>query len=210
MTKRTKQVTTPHTKCVGNFREGWETALGDAAQAGDLELIKQATDCPNGVNAPLSSWGQSALHIAASFGQVECVAWLLHYGGAAIDLVDNEGWTPLMCAAMGDLPGCPEVMQLLIATGANMDLKDKVRSCHPRRFCFRCFVSMPNSLCFAIVFYGRYLLTSVFAIVFCGRYLLNSVFLPSSSAGDTWPLFCRHLLLTMLVDLCLLWPFRLW
>lgn len=68
---------------------------------------------------------QSALHLAAASGNIECVRALLTHN-ADINATDALGRTPLhACAAAGYTTDHVAVVQLLIENGANPTLKDQ-------------------------------------------------------------------------------------
>lgn len=66
--------------------------------------------------------GLTALHWAASYGQVNSVQ-LLIANGAEVDVLGPEGETPLLMAADG---GHHEVVRLLLNEGANVNHMDHV------------------------------------------------------------------------------------
>ena len=96
------------------------THLMRAARGGDVVRVRQLVQ----LGAPLDlvdREGLSALHRACYEGHV-AVAKVLLDGkfegcGAAIDLQDERGWTPLMWASSW---GQESVVRLLLARGANM------------------------------------------------------------------------------------------
>ncbi|KAE8384147.1 ankyrin repeat-containing domain protein [Aspergillus alliaceus] len=71
------------------------------------------------------SSGQSALHLAAASGNIECVRALLTHN-ADMNATDALGRTPLHpCAAAGNTADYVSVVQMLIENGANPTLKDR-------------------------------------------------------------------------------------
>lgn len=54
--------------------------------------------------------GQSALHVAASIGNLECVKYLIK-AGADNTLRDVQGLTPLQIAENACFPDCVEVLE---------------------------------------------------------------------------------------------------
>lgn len=68
-----------------------------------------------------NNMGQTALAVAAQFGQPRAAA-LLIAGGAALESADDEERTPLLTAAAY---GQAEVMKLLLQAGANMNARDE-------------------------------------------------------------------------------------
>jgi len=58
----------------------------------------------------LDRFGQTALHISAFEGHLECVELLLKKG-SALSVQDKNGWTPLFCAARaGHLTICEKLL----------------------------------------------------------------------------------------------------
>jgi len=66
--------------------------------------------------------GATALHLAARQGNFE-VAEILVKAGAKVDVIDNEGWTPLMRAS---LAANAPIVKLLIDNGADATQKNSV------------------------------------------------------------------------------------
>ncbi len=95
--------------------------LFDAASEGDLKRLEAALLPSLNVNAleadPLE--GRSALHIAAGWGRVSAVQFLLAHG-AKVDLPNSEGETPLHEAAFF---ARPEVIIALLDAGADLHRK---------------------------------------------------------------------------------------
>ncbi|KAM9851508.1 uncharacterized protein ACBR49_004682 [Aulostomus maculatus] len=69
----------------------------------------------------LSLSGRSALHWACSVNHLSLTRTLIRYG-AAVDLQDNKGETPLFLSA---LYGCYDTARLLLLHGANLELHDR-------------------------------------------------------------------------------------
>lgn len=62
--------------------------------------------------------GATALHIAARNGNLEITTTLLE-NGADVNIVDNEGWSPLMRASISNNP---KIVEVLLEKGANAAL----------------------------------------------------------------------------------------
>ena len=75
---------------------------------------------PDRIDQDSSQDSETALHMAADFGHVECVALLLE-AGADKDAADENGQTALHAAAWN---GHSEVVKLLLEAGADKDLAD--------------------------------------------------------------------------------------
>src|SRR5262245_10318915 len=95
-----------------------------AAERGDLRALKRllATE-PRLLDAlgPGPYWKGNfrALHYAVSRGHRRVIRWLLARGAAATPTAGESDWAPLHFAA---LPPRPELVQLLIEHGAQMDI----------------------------------------------------------------------------------------
>ncbi|XP_046983414.1 BRCA1-associated RING domain protein 1-like [Schistocerca americana] len=72
--------------------------LVQAAEQGAVGELRALIAAGADVGARGGQWGWTALHWAASRGDVEVVRLLLE-AGAAVDARDKDGWTPLHCAA---------------------------------------------------------------------------------------------------------------
>lgn len=64
--------------------------------------------------------GRTALHYAASDGNIESVRTLIA-GGADVNAQDSEGWSPLHFAAQANSTEC---LVELLGAGASVDIKD--------------------------------------------------------------------------------------
>ena len=69
---------------------------------------------------------QTALHIAARLGAVDCAVLLLD-NGATVDAVTVEQYTPLHIAAK---EGHSDIVQLLLDRGSDSSLATSVCICH--------------------------------------------------------------------------------
>lgn len=94
-----------------------ESPLMLAAIKGQMDLVKQLIARDADINKP----GWTALHYAASSGQVEIMKLLLEKY-AFIDAQSPNGTTPLMMAAMY---GSPESVKLLLDEGADPSMKNQ-------------------------------------------------------------------------------------
>ncbi|XP_042224085.1 uncharacterized protein LOC121867976 [Homarus americanus] len=99
---------------------GW-TALHNAANMGQEEMVRLLVDYHAPLETPDPSHGKTALHMAAYSGQEEAVRALLE-AGASVNVTDIQGQTPLHLAAW---QGHLEVMLTLIDYGADIDVQDK-------------------------------------------------------------------------------------
>jgi ankyrin repeat protein len=93
--------------------------LYDAAEAGDLNLVREILRCGSGIN-DRDGEGSTALLLAAYRGRVPVVSFLLE-GGADVNAPNNRGYTPLMAAAR---EGRRDTVDLLIDSGAEVNSAD--------------------------------------------------------------------------------------
>merc|ERR1711924_458285 len=107
-----------------------ESALSKCIQGGHdacLDAMLKAGAPVNAVNrstgdtALIVAAGRSALHRACDRGHAEA-AKLLIQSGAAIDIDDTSGCTPLMLAAGG---GHAETVRILLCAGASVSIADR-------------------------------------------------------------------------------------
>ncbi|XP_002741889.1 myotrophin-like [Saccoglossus kowalevskii] len=90
-----------------------------SVQNGDLDKVKEHVEQPGfDVNGELSM-GRTALHVAADFGQVDVIEYLLSKG-ADINLPDKHGITPILAAIF---EGHTDSVRLLLHKGASTDGK---------------------------------------------------------------------------------------
>merc|ERR1719348_517207 len=65
--------------------------------------------------------GREALHWAVSRGHIELAGKLFdQVGKGAVDMADDDGWTPLIIAASA---GHNQLVEMLLANGANVNVK---------------------------------------------------------------------------------------
>ena len=98
-----------------------DISIHDAADSGNIEVVKQHLAAGTDVNAK-DIQGVTPLHRAAYFGYKK-VAELLIANGADMNAKDEDETTPLHYAAW---EGHKEVAELLIAKGADLNVKNKV------------------------------------------------------------------------------------
>jgi serine/threonine-protein phosphatase 6 regulatory ankyrin repeat subunit A/serine/threonine-protein phosphatase 6 regulatory ankyrin repeat subunit B len=104
--------------------KGRAPALVLAARRAEIvkALLKRGAD-PNAKN----QFGQTALHLAALWGEVDSATVLLSHG-ARIDEVDEDGRTPLHLTVGNGYAHVKEMTELLINNGANVNASDKRRA----------------------------------------------------------------------------------
>ncbi len=96
-----------------------QTALIEAAQAGDVSLCELLINIGAGVHIP-DNFGTTAIMEAARWGHVPVCELLLQFG-ADINATNDVGETPLMIAISA---GKVDVYHLLIEQGADMTLRN--------------------------------------------------------------------------------------
>ena len=94
-----------------------DISIHEAAEAGNIEAVKQHLDAGADVNAKSHYGGTTPLHIATHLGHKE-IAELLIAKGADVNAKDDSGWTPLAFAAERSHK---EIVELLIAEGADVN-----------------------------------------------------------------------------------------
>ena len=98
-----------------------DISIGEAAEVGNIEFVKQAIADGADVNAKGGQFGGTPLYDATWNGHKE-VAELLLANGADVSAKNKFGFTPLHNAAMR---GHKEIAKLLIAEGADVNAKTK-------------------------------------------------------------------------------------
>ena len=91
----------------------------DAAKEGRLEKVQRlvrggTVDARAGDER--DAWNRSALLLAASYGHLEMVRWLVREGGSSVEEKSNKGSTALLCAALN---GHFAVMRWLVREGGS-------------------------------------------------------------------------------------------
>ena len=103
------------------------SSIADAAERGDLEAVRSAIKSGGDVNASQGD-GMTALHWAASQGNVD-LASLLLYAGADVEAVTRIGeYTPLHVASRS---GQPAVVKRLLEAGADVTRRASVTGATP-------------------------------------------------------------------------------
>lgn len=75
-----------------------QTAMMICARNGFLDIAKLLLTAGYDLNQSISTTDQTVLGLAVWNNHLKMVQWLLN-NGANVDIVDNQGWTPLMIAA---------------------------------------------------------------------------------------------------------------
>ena len=104
----------PECLATGLARLEWMTPLMVASAKGSAISVKALLNKGADVNRTVA-WGPSALKLAVISGDIGTIEEILD-AGALVDIIDMEGWTPLMNAAT---EGSVEITKLLVARGAN-------------------------------------------------------------------------------------------
>ncbi len=103
-----------------------ELALVSAAKSGNLVAARAALDGGADPNCrSLAPPRDSALHFAAAWGRLACVQLLLERG-AAVDSLNDDGVTPLLCAASYQDDRQAACARLLLSHGAAIDAADPI------------------------------------------------------------------------------------
>ncbi|XVF76627.1 hypothetical protein PTKIN_Ptkin13bG0281400 [Pterospermum kingtungense] len=104
-------------------RENHETALLSAVQTGDLEMVRAMVEAdPNTLRRTIRYGKSSALHVAAIYGQIEILSFLLDRCPNS-DILNRHRQTPLMLAAMHGKSDC---VKKLIQSGAYVLMFDSI------------------------------------------------------------------------------------
>jgi cytohesin len=96
--------------------------IHQAAELGNIELVKQHLDAGMNVNAKLIKLGMTTPLHQAAYGGYKEVVELLIAKGADVNAKDDHGQTPLHRAAHHDHG---EIAELLIAEGADVNAENK-------------------------------------------------------------------------------------
>ena len=99
-----------------------EQSLIDAAELGNIELVKQHIAAGTDVNAK-DKYGESPLLFAATFGHKKIAELLIANGADVNTKIDKIGMTPLHIATG---QGYKEIVELLIAKGADVNAKVEI------------------------------------------------------------------------------------
>lgn len=98
---------------------GGRTPLMVAVVKGSIQIVESLVQ--NGARLQARGFKQlTALHEASAHGEVDIAKYLISLG-TAIDVVSDDGVTPLMCAAAA---GNNEVVELLLKNGADWRKKE--------------------------------------------------------------------------------------
>ena len=95
------------------------------ACASTLEDLTEALGRGGGANAP-GRWGRTALHGAASQGQLDMVNLLLAQPGIDIEIVDEDSYTPILFAAANTRL---DVIKALVGKGASVKVTAGGETC---------------------------------------------------------------------------------
>ncbi|KAL9235297.1 hypothetical protein vseg_010068 [Gypsophila vaccaria] len=107
-----------------NHDNYYENGVFKAAQIGDLITLKKEYEDDPSILYQFSMYDrQSLLHVAASYGQIHVVSWLLERK-MNVDGLNRHKQTPLMVAAMHGKISCVEK---LLHAGANILMFDSLR-----------------------------------------------------------------------------------
>lgn len=104
-----------------------DDAFRFAAYEGKLEVVRQAIEAGNNVNAADAERQLTPLHMAAFNGHAEVIQLLLAHGGQ-LDAKDVEGKTPLLHACTGPFV---EAVELLIEAGADINTTESTEAFTP-------------------------------------------------------------------------------
>ncbi|KAK6244873.1 hypothetical protein QUC31_011282 [Theobroma cacao] len=104
--------------------ENHETSLFSAVQTGDLEMVQAMVEAePNTLKRTTRYGRSSILHVAAVYGQIEVLSFLLDRCPNS-DILNRHRQTPLMLAAMHGKTDC---VKMLIQRGAYVLMFDSLQ-----------------------------------------------------------------------------------
>ena len=114
--------------------ESRHTALHLAARQGNPALVRILLN--HSVNYPVLAQGDSVgdtpLHLAIMFANIDAVAVLVQYG-ADVNAVNNGGEAPLQRAvfhlSVWSVPECYTIMEMLVDNGAKVNARDRSGQC---------------------------------------------------------------------------------
>jgi len=98
------------------------STLMSATANNDIDGVKFFSKAGSSVINQRNKGGATSLHIACREGNLE-IAKILIENGANVNLVDNEGWSPLMRAS---LAGNEDLVDLLLKNGAKSQLLNSI------------------------------------------------------------------------------------
>jgi len=110
-----------------NLQRSWvdELDYGSTSEETAIRIIKAAKAAGLDMNARSLYFDETALHFLADCGYVNAAKILLSDKKVKVDAVSgDDGGTPLHNAARGSWCYCPEMVELLLAHGANPNALD--------------------------------------------------------------------------------------
>ncbi len=132
------EITAPIMGFTGVVEIRWsEIPLFGAIAQDDNEAVKQLINSGFKVNTK-SSNGQTALHVAVEFGNLEIIRFLLKKG-ANVNVKDSEKRTPLAMRIDADEDEkeiTKEIIRLLVSKGANINVRDEDSQTFLMKACF--------------------------------------------------------------------------
>lgn len=106
-------VTEEKRKAMADYLAGPINRLMSAAEKGDIKTMKAALGEVASVDVHEPWYGRTALHCAADSGSIEAIDFLVT-AGAALNALDVNEMTPLMCAcSTGKMKGSKAALRLL-------------------------------------------------------------------------------------------------
>ncbi|KAK7187126.1 hypothetical protein DPSP01_004053 [Paraphaeosphaeria sporulosa] len=98
------------------------TAFLDAAEAGNIELLKTLQACGANINQQTATHRWSALHYCVSRDRLKCLKTLLAFPGIKLDITNTDDRTPLHEAV---LKSRTSIVKALADKGSAIDTRDK-------------------------------------------------------------------------------------